>query len=270
MVNEFGVAMTACREAYAGFQQLANRTDAALYRALAEVYALRQRMHTNPAIRSSFDELLQQHTAGKAVNETLFLIKYAFFPHTLEPGPGHKSDITKASRYAKLANKALDENIEPADFVAFARQHGIQRTAVIMGKKGPGRRRASRRRGRGPARGIESINIRPRFLTDVAGPLEPWFYSDRVAAQLAQAIADAKDYPRKVSLTIYLNHERAVITGVTGQPWPGKFPDGAIRIPSTAPVDPVAGAARRILPTQLQRPGLPQRRRGVSPSSTYV
>src|SRR5690348_16554221 len=107
MVNEFSVAITVCREAYAEFQHVASRTDAALYRALAEVHAVRHRMYRDRIIRSSFDELLQQHTAGRAVNETLFLIKYAFFPHTLEPGPGHRSDITKASRYAKLVNKAL-------------------------------------------------------------------------------------------------------------------------------------------------------------------
>ena len=63
---------------------------------------------------------------GKLVNETLFLVKYAFFSHTVQPGPGHKADITKASRYAKLINKALDRHIQPAHFVAFARAEKIQ------------------------------------------------------------------------------------------------------------------------------------------------
>src|ERR1051325_7078275 len=186
MLNEFSLGIRACREAYAGFQHLANRTDDALYRALAEVYALRQRMHRDPVIRSSFDALLRQHTDGRAVNEPLFFIKYAFFPHTLEPGPGHKSDITKGSRYAKLVNKALDQHTEPPDFVAFARQHGIQRTAVARsGKRCPHRRRP-RHGGRGPVPKTQPVNFCPRFLTDIVAPLEPWFYSSNVAAQLAE------------------------------------------------------------------------------------
>jgi len=270
MVNEFDVAINACREAYTGFEHLANRTDVALYRALAGAHALRQRMQRDLVIRASFDQLLQQHTTGKAVNETLFLIKYTFFPHTLEPGPGHKADITKASRYAKLVNKALDGNIPPGDFVAFARQHGIQRTALALGKQQWPRRRDPRRRGRSPASKIQSVISGPRFLADIAAPLESWFYSDHVAAQLAQAVADAKGCPQKVSLTIYVNRERAVITGIAAQPWAGKFPEGAIHITRVAPVASLSAAARPIAPTQPLRPGLPLRRRGVSPSSTYL
>ena len=270
VVTEFDAAIAGCREAYVEFQQFASRTDEALYRALGQIHALRHRMQTDTAPRSNFDELLRQHVAGKVKNETLFAVKYALFPHSLEPGPGHKSDITKASHYAKLINKAMEQNIQPEDFVAFARQHGIQRTAVTMGKKGRGRRGYPQRQGRAPTSRIRSINISPRFLTDIAAPLEPWFYSDNIAALLAQAVADAKDSPQKISLTIYVNHERAVITGVTGQRWAGIFPDGAIRIPSAAAVRPIIAAARKNLPTQLQRPALPQRRRGVSPSSIYV
>ena len=122
------------RQAYAAFQQLASRTDDALYQALGIIHALWVEMRDDKTLRSDFAAVLTEHSGDRIVNETLFLVKYAFFPHTLQPGPGHKAEITKASRYAKLINKALEQGLEPTDFVQFARTEGIQRTAVAAAR----------------------------------------------------------------------------------------------------------------------------------------
>jgi hypothetical protein len=148
--GQFDSLISTCRQAYAEFQQLASRTDAALYHALGQAHALLFQMRSDAALQQQFQELLHQHAPGGTGKETLFLVKYAYFPHTLQPGPGHKADITKASRYSKLINKALDQHIAPADFVAVARHHGIQRTAAgsprrkppHLGKRAPPRGRA--------------------------------------------------------------------------------------------------------------------------------
>ena len=78
-----------------------HRTDDALYEALGQVHAVRFRMLTDTALRLEFDELLHQHAGGKSKNKILFLVKLAFFPDTLQPGPGRKADLNKASRYVK-------------------------------------------------------------------------------------------------------------------------------------------------------------------------
>jgi hypothetical protein len=185
VTNLNGVVL-ACRQAYAAFQQLASRTDDALYHALAQVHALRFRMRRDKALQASFDQLVEQHAPSKTLNGTLFLTKYAFFPHTLQPGPGHKAEITKASRYAKLINKALEQGLEPTDFVQFARTEGIQRTAVTSSSArgrsrfGPGRRRAM---GRGPVLCRSAV-----FLRLILKPLDPWF----ATAALATRIADLR------------------------------------------------------------------------------
>src|SRR5687767_2712875 len=106
MPIDFNVSISVCREAYGVYQQLASRTDGALYQALGQIHRLRFQMRTDPALEAGFRTLIEQNIQGKPGNETLSLVKYAFFPHTLSPGPGHKSDITKASRYAKLINHA--------------------------------------------------------------------------------------------------------------------------------------------------------------------
>jgi len=111
-----------------------HRTDDALYEALGQVHAVRFRMLTDAALRLEFDELLHQHAGGKPKNKILFLVKLAFFPDTLQPGPGRKADLNKASRYVKLINHALAKDIEPGKFGAFAREHGIQRTALAAGR----------------------------------------------------------------------------------------------------------------------------------------
>lgn len=61
-----------------------------------------------------------------------------------------------------------------------------------------------------------------------------WFYSSGIAAQLTRAVADAAHRPQKISLTMYLNDERAVLTDIAKQAWEGEFPDGALRGPSGA------------------------------------
>src|SRR5690348_8160955 len=108
--SELEGALSRCRQAYAAFQQLAGRTDEALYQALALVYGVQLQVRSDTVLRATLNELLQRYRGGKQVNEALFLVKYAFFPDTLQPGPGHKGDINKASRYAKLINKALAQS----------------------------------------------------------------------------------------------------------------------------------------------------------------
>ena len=44
MATEFNVIISSCRKSYAAFQQLAGRTDDALYHALGDLHALRFRM----------------------------------------------------------------------------------------------------------------------------------------------------------------------------------------------------------------------------------
>lgn len=224
-----------CREAYAVFEQLANRTDDALYQALSVVHALRFQMRDDNALQTEFVGLLQDHAGRKSANETLFLVKYAFFPHTLQPGPGHKSDITKASRYAKLINRALAQNIAPADFVAFARQHGIQRTAVgsPMGKRSPRRVGPPRQKFVSDASPVVDDEA---LISAILQPLEPWFYTAGLATQFSELLSEASRGPQKLSLTVYVNHERAVVTGLIGRAWRGQFPEGKIRITGAASV----------------------------------
>jgi hypothetical protein len=159
-------------------------------------------MYTNPTLRGEFDGLLEQHAGGKPTNETLFLVKYAFFSDTLQPGPGHKSDINKASRYAKLINTALYKGIQPGQFVAFAREQGIQRTAMSSGRtrRFNGTRRPNRHGKRPPNRSsaISAASVVVTALT----PLEAWFYSSAVAEKLAAVVQIAKTNPQKISLTL--------------------------------------------------------------------
>lgn len=271
MATAFDAVIAGCRQAYVEFQQLAGRTDESLYRALGQIHALRHRMSTEPVLRASFDELLQGHAGGKSLKETLFLVKYAFFPHTLQPGPGNKSDITKASRYSKLINKALDQNVGPVDFVAFARQHGIQRTAVTMAGKRPARGRDPRRQGRHSPSSTQSVQASAFFVRDIVAPLEPWFYSSGVAARFARALVDAADHPQKISLTVYLNDKRGVLTGVRQQAWDGQFPDGAVRIDTVAAVQaPASVGAQAPSPQFAQTPASPIALRGRTLPPTHT
>ena len=259
---EFDVLISACRQAYAEFQQLAGRTDEALYQALGQVYAIRFEMQQNETLQSRFDQLIEdQQIRVRPTKETLFLIKYAFFPHTLQAGPGHKGDITKGSRYAKLINKALAASTSPADFVAFAREHGIQRTAAKSLSRahrynGPPR---DPRHWPGAAylRGIAS------FAGAVLRPFEPWLYSAELATRIGNLLAEAQQQPQRLRLTVYIDRQRAVFTGCRGKPWTGEFPEGKIRVLTTKPTRGPAIADREV--PSIRHPhasGLPLRRRG--------
>jgi hypothetical protein len=181
-------------------------------------------MRTDPALEASFRTLIEQNIQGNPPNETLFLVKYAFFPHTLSPGPGHKSNITKASRYAKLINHALDQNIDPAEFVAFARSQGIQRTAA--GSRSRIRRVPLHRRR--PASRASTVATGNSLLATILKPLEAWFASNELAARLAACLRAAQARPQKISLTVYVNDQRAVWTSMIGQACQGEFPVGTI------------------------------------------
>ena len=267
MSVEFDTMILACRQAYVAFQQLAGRTDEALYQALGRLYAIQFDMRADAALQSQFGQVVQvQRTGLKPINETLLLVKYAFFPHTLQPGPGHKADITKASRYGKLIDKASDANIAPADFVAFAREHGIQRTAA-------GSALLKRcRRYKGPARhprhwpGAAYIRSLGSFTGAMLHPLESWFYSTELGARLSSLVAEAQQQPQKIRLTVYLDRHRAVFTGCRGKPWTGEFPEAEIRVPTPKAVSCPAEPAHSLPPDP--RPtvsrSLPLRRRGIS------
>jgi hypothetical protein len=245
MVTDFETSIAACRQTYGVYQQLAARTNDALYAALGEVYRLCLHIRTDPNLETAWHELLLRHIGDKPVNETLFLVKHAFFPDTLQPGPGHKADITKASRYAKLINRALDQGIDPADFVTFARDQGIQRTAIGTGAGkrscAPAVRRPRSRSRRYPA----PRSVRSSLLTAMLRPLAGWFYSSEVAARLAAILQAAQDQPHKLSLTLYVNHERAVLTGVSARPIRGDFPEGAVRIKNIEPAQPPTAPMQR-------------------------
>jgi hypothetical protein len=256
----FDVAISRCRQAFDAFQQLAARTDEALYRALGEIYTLLVRLRTDAALRDEFDRLLQQPASGRPLNEALLLVKYAFFPHTVTAGPGHKSDITKASRYAKLINRALEQDIRPADFLAFAQDHGIQRTAATSRQAKPfrfGKRQPHRRQRPSASPSLAGAAL---FATTILMPLELWFYSNDGSAQLRHLLRAAKHQAQRISLTVYVSDDRAALTECTGQPWTGEFPEAA----TTVALEPRSAATfqantPRLLP---RRSGLPVRIRG--------
>ena len=216
--DAFDRAVSRCRAAYAEFQHLASRTDAALYQALGQVYSLQCEMGSNSRLQVAFAQLVECCAARPPINQALLLVKYTFFSDTLEPGPGHKPAITKASRYAKLINKAVAANIAPGDFVGFAREAGVQRTAAgsphgrgfHVGKRAP-------RRGRTRSQ-VVSLSEIGAFLKGVVSPLQSWFYTADLASGFRNLLSDATRQPRRVVLTVYLNHERAVVTGFSARP----------------------------------------------------
>jgi len=69
------------------------------------------------------------------------------------------------------------------------------------------------------------------FAAAALTPLDAWLYSNAVAERLASVIQAARVTPQKISLTLYLNDERAVVTGLGAKAWYGEFPDGAVRMP---------------------------------------
>ena len=230
-MSDFKRLLSECRQAYAAFRHLASRTDEALYEALGQVHTLRFQMRDDGALRTSFDQLLQEYVTAKAVNETLFLVKYAFFPNTVQPGPGNKADITKASRYAKLINKALDRDIEPADFLAFARAEKIQSTATTRGR---GRRRSPPHRRLTGDRTRSSISSGVRsatFLPTLLKPLNAAFADAALGTRMADVQQRAGSQPVKLTATFYLDQHRAVVTGLNDEPWMGDVPGTGIRIP---------------------------------------
>lgn len=275
MGTAFDALISACRQAYAAFQQLASRTDEALYQALGQVHALRWQMRSDTALHAQFQQLLEQHAPDKSGKDTLFLVKYAYFPHTLQPGPGHKADITKASRYAKLINKALDQDVQPADFVEFARDQGVQRTAAASRRASPPRYCSGRPGRRRPPSAISSRPSTGSFLDAILSPRGVSFYSSQLLARLGTLLRAASHQAQRVSLTIYLNDERAVLTGCTGGAWRGEFPEPAIPLPTAAPErSPAAIVADGPPKLSPRAPGLPLRRRGTSvpamPGASFV
>lgn len=230
-MTAFDHLVSECRQAYDAFQHLASRTDDALYHALGQVHALRFRMHDDGALRTSFELLLQQHVSSKAVNETLFLVKYVFFPGTVRPGPGHKGDITKASRYAKLIDKALARNIRPADFVAFARAEKIQRISSITGRRRGRSRPHHRPQHRRLARSrVTAAACSATFLTALVKPLTAGFANAALGTRMADVRQRAGSQPLKLTVTLYLDQHRAVVTDLTGEPWVNQAPEAAIRL----------------------------------------
>ena len=192
MPTDFEDFISACREAYGVYQQFVSRTDESLYQALGQVHRARFRMGTDTKLAADFRKLLQRHVADTPTNESLFLVKYAFFPHTLQPGPGNKSDITKASRYAKLINQALDQNVEPADFVGFARNQGIQRTAAGARRRHIPRVAPHRRR---PAARSAAVGAGKLLLAPLLRPLRTSFSRAELAVQLAACLRAAQVQP---------------------------------------------------------------------------
>lgn len=224
MAEAFETEIATCRRAYGVYSELAGRTDTALYQALGRIHALRCRIDNDAELAAGFRAVLRRSVGDKPVNETLFLVKYTFFPDTLQPGPGHKAEITKASRYTKLINMALDRGIEPADFVAFARDQGIQRTAAgSRSSERPHRRRVSVHHRRS-ARRSRAVAVSREFVGKVLAPLRPRFSSAELAVRLSECLRLAQEQPQQLSLAIYVHNDQAVITSVTGQAWEGQVP----------------------------------------------
>jgi hypothetical protein len=104
------------------------------------------------------------------------------------------------------------------------------------------------------------------LLAPLMRPLRTSFSRAELAERLAARLRAAQVQPQKISLTVYANAERAVLTGVTGQTYQAEFPAGAIPVASTEPSLPPAATGQS--PPKRQPPPFVERRPPLRPSSS--
>jgi hypothetical protein len=257
--RKFKNAIARCRLKYHTFRQLESRTRNALYVALGEGYDLLLEMLDNDALRSEFDHELSSQNMRKSDRESLLIIEYAYFPHVLLPGMGHKPDIDKASSYAIVFDKAAAANITSAEFVRWVRENGgIQKIAHGETARTP--RRAQRpplgKSGRvkshrisGPAVTVEPSESRLPVLLDI------FLCSPGVVRQVAQTVQAAHTEQQIVTFTGFMNGKCTVVTAIKAEPWHGPFPRAGYPINgSSIPGARQSPASGKVVPKTARRP----------------
>ena len=257
--RKFKNAIVRCRSKYHLFRQLASRTRNALYVALGEGYDLFLEMPGNDALRAEFDQALSSQNMRRSDRESLLLIEYAYFPHVLLPGIGHKPDIDKASSYANVFDKAAAANITSAEFVPWVREKGgIQK--IAHGETAGTSRRAQRtplgksarvksHRISGPAVTAEPSESRLPVLPEI------FLCSPGVLQQVAQTVQAAHTEQQIVTFTGFMNGKCTVVTAIEAEPWHGPFPWAGYPINgSSIPKARQSPAGGKVVPKTARRP----------------
>lgn len=223
-----------CRSEYDAARQMQSRTNAAFRNALRELYILYLNIRDNNAVRNAFYRDLASQNMRISNKEVLLVAESTLFPNVLRyPDTDHKSDITKASAYADLINRALKANISPAEFVRFVRKEAKKKTAKANAKTADAARSP-----KGPP---ENASEPPEPTTLPGAPamaykrigsqrsmfLDGFWFNTDLAAETAMALYAAKGR-QQITVTLYTDpdkHADKVVTAITVKPWHGPSPD---------------------------------------------
>jgi hypothetical protein len=113
-----------CQQVYGVFIEMASRTRDALVESVSLVYLLIYRIRQDSALRTAYLEELREQKITVGSNEALQVIEYTFFRYIFHSDGNHKTEINKASAYAKACNAALADGVRPEDFVKYVKQRG--------------------------------------------------------------------------------------------------------------------------------------------------
>jgi hypothetical protein len=208
--DPFEAAISSCQLSYSTVLELEKRTRAALYKALGLVYNLWDQIQKDDQLRARFDELLANRNKRQRENPIHFLVQYVLFPHLLEFGSGNKPDQDKASRYAKLLNRAWEKRVPSPEFVEFAPKIGIQNAArrtVPKKQMRPGKSARMKRVVRPAVRG--ALADSPRMPSREVFP-----ENAKIADDLDEAITWSYFGRKTMQLTGYVDDGRLVVTEV--------------------------------------------------------
>jgi hypothetical protein len=238
--DRFAEAVARCREKQEQLRTMEFRTLLFIYGMLADAHALAVEMRADAALRATFYRTLASENMRRGNDEVLILVEYLFFPHVLRRADAdNKPYIDKASRYAKLIREAIAANTHPADFVRFARENGIQKTARAKPNKDAAQPSAEES-GLGEPRETPPVEMKriavPAEAPDAGDNTfigEVWFNSPKLSIRAAEAREAAKATPQVVSVR-YITYpgKQKVVIGLEARPFSGPFPKPAI-----APLD---------------------------------
>jgi hypothetical protein len=133
-LSRFETGVERCRTKYKVVCMLRQRTHNALYEAVGELYGLSWKIKSDLRLKREFEEKLSQRGKRQRRNPTLFLVKYTFFPESLEFGAGNKAANNQASRIAKMINLVSRQRVAPPDFAQEARRIWVQREVTRAGR----------------------------------------------------------------------------------------------------------------------------------------
>jgi hypothetical protein len=249
----FNETVARCREKQEQHRTMEFRTRLALYAMLAEAYGFVVEMRADDALPAIFYRTLASKNMRRGNDEVLLLVEYLYFPHVLRGvNERNKADCTTASKYAKLIRKAISANTLPVDFVRFAREHGVQKTALAKPKDAASRSTAEETGVDEPPkttlvemkRTAASVELPDtgddRFIGEV------WFNSPKLSRRAAEAREAAEATPQVVNVRYikYPGKEQKVVVGFEAKPFSGPSPD-----PAVAPLEAPRVFAR---PTSLE------------------